>query len=229
MKYLSGIYKITNLKNGKIYVGSAKNLYYRWRMHLFQLRKGRHHSKYFQRAYDKHGEENFKNETLFICSKEDLIFYEQRTLDFYDSCDPKKGYNICRTAGSSLGRKMSKEYIEKMRERLIGNKYTLGFHPSDETKKKMSERMKGNKYSIGKRNWLGLHHSEETKKKLSENAKNRSEEYRRKLSETHKKRYAEGKTTWLHPKQKFPSEETRKKMSKAQQRRRYPILNSHYI
>ena len=47
-----GIYKITNIKNGKIYVGSSKDIEKRWKEHLYKLKYGVHHSVKLQnRSY----------------------------------------------------------------------------------------------------------------------------------------------------------------------------------
>src|SRR3970040_1255088 len=54
-----GVYKILNVMNGKVYVGSAANFKSRWKFHLGQLRYGNHHSITLQRAYNKYGERNF--------------------------------------------------------------------------------------------------------------------------------------------------------------------------
>lgn len=189
----SGIYKITNTANGKIYVGSAKDFPQRWGMHRYMLRRGKHHSPYMQNAYNKHGEDSFCFEVMLVCSKEDLIFYEQRALDVLCPCDPSVGYNICKVAGSSLGRKMPPHAVEAMRKRHIGNKYNLGYRHTDEAKANMSASRIGNKNAVGNQIWLGRNHSEETKARLSEVAKERrlSEETKRKISESSK-----GRTVW---------------------------------
>lgn len=207
----SGIYRITNKANGKIYIGSAVNFSQRWGMHLHQLRKGSHHSVLLQRAFNKYGEESFLFEKILLCEKSELIFYEQIKLDEYKPYDPLIGYNICTNAGSSLGVKMSKENIELMRKRLLGNKHCLNFKHSEETKAKMSLAHIGNKNGVGHKNWLGKKHSEETKKKLSEISKSRppmSEEVKKKISESMKENHKK-----FPKKLGSPSEETRKKMS----------------
>jgi group I intron endonuclease len=63
---ISCIYKIVNNINGKIYIGSAVDFKRRKRDHLYQLKKGIHHSKYLQRGYNKHGFENFNFSILEI-------------------------------------------------------------------------------------------------------------------------------------------------------------------
>jgi group I intron endonuclease len=64
MDIISGIYKIVNVKNGKIYIGSSKNIKRRWGIHKSSLKNNRHHSVYLQRAWNKYGKENFIYEVI---------------------------------------------------------------------------------------------------------------------------------------------------------------------
>ena len=119
-KIKSGIYKITNLVNGKFYIGSANNIYARWKGHKTSLRSKtkNHHSIHFQRAWDKHGEKNFVFEIIELVEnfaddkkilKRCLLDREQHYLDTLTPWDRKVGYNFDKVAGSSLGRKMKKK------------------------------------------------------------------------------------------------------------------------
>jgi hypothetical protein len=47
-----GIYKITNTKNKKVYIGSSKDIYRRWKEHLGKLENNSHHSTKLQRSYN---------------------------------------------------------------------------------------------------------------------------------------------------------------------------------
>lgn len=59
------IYKITNLINGKFYIGSTiRPVYIRKYEHFSELRKGKHCNKYLQNSFNKYGEVNFKFEIL---------------------------------------------------------------------------------------------------------------------------------------------------------------------
>lgn len=49
-KGMSGIYKITNTKTGKIYIGSAVDLRRRLYAHLKSLRRNSHDNTYLQNA-----------------------------------------------------------------------------------------------------------------------------------------------------------------------------------
>ena len=54
-----GIYKIENLVNGKILIGSSKNLPGKENSYRFQLRQGSHMNRELQRDYSLYGEEKF--------------------------------------------------------------------------------------------------------------------------------------------------------------------------
>jgi len=95
----SGVYKITNLLNNKCYIGSSYDINARLTIHKRNLRLNIHHSSYLQRSYNKYGKENFKFEKYLVCPVDELLPTEQYLMDFYQS-----EYNVCKTAGSCLGR-----------------------------------------------------------------------------------------------------------------------------
>jgi len=132
----SGIYKITNIVNNHIYIGSAVRLSNRWKLHIKQLRDNKHHSIYLQNAWNKHTETNFRFDVIVYCSKENLIKYEQIYFNIYN---PK--YNMCKIAGSPFGYKHTDEMNQK------ASKAKLGSVVSEETKQKISEANKGHKHS----------------------------------------------------------------------------------
>lgn len=93
---IAGIYKIENKINGKIYIGSSKDIYKRWSEHKNLLKTNRHHSFMLQKSWNKHGSENFKFEIIEIFNgdREDLFKLEQHYLDMFESYDYSVGYNI---------------------------------------------------------------------------------------------------------------------------------------
>lgn len=129
----SGIYQITCWTNNKIYIGSAKDFEKRWVIHRSDLKLNRHGSITLQRAWNKHGKENFTFHILEYCDKENLIEREQFWLDKLKPFDPNIGYNILAIAGSRLGAKHSDETRAKLsiarRKRII----------KDETRLKISK------------------------------------------------------------------------------------------
>ncbi len=59
-----GVYQIKNLVNGKIFIGSAKNIPGRINRHKFELKFGSEGIKDLLEDYKKYGEENFSFEIL---------------------------------------------------------------------------------------------------------------------------------------------------------------------
>lgn len=131
----SGIYKI--ILNNKDYIGSAKDIKDRIRRHLDDLNKNKHSNKRLQHAFNKHGIEFFNYVVLEEVCIADLIKKEQQYLD---GCKPY--YNICTTAGSSLGRRHSEETIKHFSETRKGKQPSLGRKLSDESKSKISIKAK---------------------------------------------------------------------------------------
>jgi group I intron endonuclease len=112
----SGIYKIENIQNGKLYVGSAVNIKKRWKEHEKLLRNNKHHSPHLQNSWNEYKEENFLFEVIEeVFEKGILIEREQYWLDYYQSYDEERGYNICIKAGNTLGFKFSEESKQMFR------------------------------------------------------------------------------------------------------------------
>ena len=107
----SGIYKITNLVNKKIYIGSAINFIHRKSDHFSRLRGNYHYNRHLQRAFNKYGEVNFIFETIAFCPKEYLLKLEQWFID-----NLKPDYNICKIAGNTLGRPVTDQARENLRK-----------------------------------------------------------------------------------------------------------------
>lgn len=117
----SGIYKITNLINGKIYIGSSVNLKRRKTIHLSNLKNKKHGNRYLQNSFDKYGEDNFIFEILEpVEDKNNLIVREQYWIDTLNACNKNIGYNLAPTAGSLLGVKRSQESKIKISQAKIG-------------------------------------------------------------------------------------------------------------
>ena len=96
---MTGIYKIENLLNGKIYIGQSINIEDRWKRHLFDSRPSKlsEKSSVIHKAIGKYGAENFKFFVVEECQAEDLDDREIYWIDFYDSY--YNGYN-CTKGGS---------------------------------------------------------------------------------------------------------------------------------
>ena len=192
---ICGVYKIENKVNGNIYIGSSKDIDYRWLIHTIKLNTGKHYNKHLQRAWNLYGYNNFEFVIIEECANDLLINREQY---FIDNLQPK--YNISLNALSPmLGRKHTQETREKMlisqRNRFnnltpeqwarmsavqIGNKNCVGRKLSIETREKISAIKMGHFVSsetrlkiTGNAFRLGHKHSQETKEKMSNSQKRR--------------------------------------------------------
>jgi group I intron endonuclease len=217
-----GIYRLVNIDPSretnelKCYVGSSINLKSRKNQHFSALENNKHCNSYLQRAYNKLNKKYgsmeinkyFKWELLEEIEKCNdksvlkklILSREQYYMDKFKSYSRKYGYNICSQAGNCLGKKASKETLEKLRISHLGIKITeetrqkhRNHRHSEETKKLLS------KLNTKEKNaFFGREHSEDTKKRISETktgtnkgdknaffGKKHSEESRNKMSESH--------------------------------------------
>lgn len=122
----TGVYSICfiNSIKRKFYIGSAgiKDPNYsseegfrnRWKRHLSDLKKGKHHSIKLQRAYDKYGEKEMTFSVVEECPPEKCKELENIYLKKFNSC--KNGYNIASDSiRSRYGIKNTKESLDKQR------------------------------------------------------------------------------------------------------------------
>lgn len=166
-----GIYKITNIKTKKVYIGSSENLSKRLRDHKNDLISGIHKNFKLQNSWNKHGEENFTFEVILLCAQQDLISNEQMFIDFFSV---ERMYNICLIAGNTKGYKHTEEAKLKIGRRSLGNSHGKGRKISEEHKQKLVE------FNTGRK------HSQKTKEKISKlhKGKPKSEDHKRKIADT---------------------------------------------
>lgn len=188
-----GIYKIRNIINNKVYIGSSRNGVHKRRVnHKSLLNRKKHGNRYLQRSWDKYGKDAFEFTIIEECNQDIMVIREDFWINYYDSMNPLKGYNIEYAANHTqsketrqkisdalTGRVFSEETKQKFRESHLGKKLGykriltdewkenlskshMGIRPSEETKKKMSDIK------------TGKHHSEETKRKISDTLKLKS-------------------------------------------------------
>jgi len=182
------VYKITNLVNGKVYVGqTTKGAEYRFRQHISDSKRTKGYGcTLLQRAMRRHGVDNFRMEVLgAYSSMDDLCKAECTWIEVLRARDRDHGYNITLGGDTTKGRVVSAETRKKMSDAFRGRVF------SDETRRRMSESAKGrsiSKESVAKRliTMKGYHHSDETRRKIGNGnrGKHPSLETRAKIAES---------------------------------------------
>lgn len=150
MSTISGVYKITLIQDGRIYIGSAADIHKRWKWHRGSQ------TQLIGKMIKKYGKDSFRFEVVEevepIKSK-----LEQREQHYLDTLHPfpwnnNQGFNLCPIAYTPLGLKRSEETKQKMRDSWHKNR-------GEEYYKQLSENIKGER-NPAKR--------PEVKKKISE-------------------------------------------------------------
>ena len=142
VKNKPGVYKIINIINGKIYIGSSVNVRKRKNLHFSRLRKNTHECKHLQSAFNKYGEEKFKFEIIeYIKDKNKIIEREQYWIDNLKPYDKTIGYNSRKIAENNLHTKRSEE------DRIKCGLASKGKKMSEEAKDKIRLYQKGRKKS----------------------------------------------------------------------------------
>ena len=95
----TGIYKLTNLKNQKVYIGQAANLADRWKDHIKAGLGIDTPNNMLYAAMMKDGVENFTFEVLEECERSELNDREKHYISFYGA--QEWGYNM-RKGGAAL-------------------------------------------------------------------------------------------------------------------------------
>lgn len=165
----SGIYKILNRETGIYYIGSSKNLSYRWWRHKNNLNRGVHCNQYLQNSWNKHGKNTFEFIIVEEVDKDKLIEREQIWLNVAKN-ERDKIYNLTFIAGGGdtlTNHPNRLEILDKIRRAVSGELNGMfGRKHSEETKKKWSVLRKG-QFSGYKHPQYGKHLSDETKLKLA--------------------------------------------------------------
>ena len=143
MSNIAGVYSIKNQINHKAYIGSSNNVENRFKTHLRLLSQGIHHSPHLQKAWDKYGAGNFEFKVIKGVEQADnLVTEEQHWIDFFDSANSEKGYNIAPKASSLKGLNftsdgylfwINKSYVGMLNQEGSMVKYFTGIPLPEET------------------------------------------------------------------------------------------------
>ena len=111
-----GIYKITNLKNNKAYIGQSTDIKRRWINHKLELKNNSHRNSHLQNAFNKYGEEAFEFRILEETFEENLDDAEEYWINYFDSTNPRKGYNLTYGGNNSKIREDIQEQMNLVKE-----------------------------------------------------------------------------------------------------------------
>lgn len=188
------LYKITNLKNNKVYIGQSYSEIERWRQHKYAARSKP--KQYIDSAIKKHGIVNFTYEVIAVTlSKQDADYVEIELIKQYDSRNRKYGYNI-----SAGGEEIWNKGLPKEKHPMYGKKHTK------ESRQKMSDSLSGINHPL-----YGKSHKPETILKMSLIKTGKI------FKESHKANIAKSKGGINHPLYgKTHSEKTKQKMRNSQ-------------
>lgn len=201
---LPEVYQVTNLVDGKSYIGVTTNgVRRRWLRHCTRAKQNKHRNgncPAFHNAIREYGPDSFVVEHIFTVLDADKAYeIEQEFIKEKNTKDPN-GYNMTHGGKGVSGLKFSEETL------LLWSKAAKGTTRSPETRAKISESQKGKKVS------------EETRRKSSETRKHRfatDPEFRARAREGFAKA-GETRRGKPHPRPTgvfSHSEETRAKMS----------------
>ena len=159
-----GIYKITNLTNGKMYIGKHKTS---------NIDDGYMGSGIvLNQAIKKYGVENFRKEWLMFCEDEDEMNYMERVFVDQTWVDRSDTYNL-KIGGEGGSCKGTNK----------GNTVWKGRHHTEITKQKLSDARKGEDNPM-----YGKHHTANVRNRISAafKGKSLSSAHKRKISLAHK-------------------------------------------
>lgn len=115
---MSGVYKITNSVNNKVYIGRSTNLYGRCCQYFaaFKTKDKRKINHHLMNAMSKYGFDKFIFDVIELCDVSDTPLREQSWIECHRSTNREYGYNIRTDVDGAMV--LSKETSEKISTRL---------------------------------------------------------------------------------------------------------------
>jgi group I intron endonuclease len=130
-----GIYRISNLKNGKVYIGKSVDVEKRMNTHRYSMNRGDSNGSNEALVKDclKHGIESFQFEILHEISQEDYDKLGQLEIDEilkHQSMNPDHGYNqfVSPNNHKNVLERRNKSAFEKMNKKLKIDREGTGRH-----------------------------------------------------------------------------------------------------
>lgn len=80
---MTGIYKIENIKNNKVYIGKSLSIENRWRQHIKELNDNAHHCVRLQYDYNKYNCTSFIFSIVEVCNEDELKLKESYYIEYY--------------------------------------------------------------------------------------------------------------------------------------------------
>jgi group I intron endonuclease len=186
------IYKITNMANGKYYIGSAESFARREWQHKYDLRRGVHKNPRLQAAWNKYGADVFVFEVVEEIAEGGSAFEVENT--YLKKCVGQPDcYNVntdaigMRTGIPHTEASKAKTSISRKGKAAGENHYRFGKEVAPDVRIKIGDTQRGKAKAPGRKvseegrakiranieagrshmHWVGKHHTEESKAKMS--------------------------------------------------------------
>jgi group I intron endonuclease len=185
------IYRITNMANGKFYIGSAESFARREWQHKYALRRNEHKNPRLQAAWNKYGEEMFVFEVIEEIAPDRNAFDIENTY-LHKVVGQEDCYNINTDA---IGMRTGIAHTEASKAKVSASRkgkaagedhYRYGQTVSEEVRQKIGDTQRGKPKVAGRKvseagkakiranieagrshmHWLGRTHTEEAKTKM---------------------------------------------------------------
>jgi group I intron endonuclease len=170
---MSYIYIIRHLETGEFYLGSARDVEFRWKQHRDDLQNNRHVNPRLQSYWNKYGPDAFE----FLILEDNIPTRHQFDVEqwWLDYLGCHFNLNPFASHPTRLGMPHLESTKQKIRERKLGQ------HHSDQTRERLS------RLALARPRQKGYRHTEEARQKMRDSHRGKSrpprpDEVRKKIS-----------------------------------------------